>query len=145
MKISNFSTYQSLKCFLMCRRSGRGANFSKISKIINTMFLSFLERERDRTVTVFDYSFQSVAAFRLDVPDRSSFLTVLTVPDRFRSFYERFRSFVTYLRRSTGYRIININGNALERIVENGHGTVTLTHQKRKKHCKKNINGQILS
>ena len=25
--------------------------------------------------------------------------------------------------------------NALERIVENGHGTVTLTHQKRKKHC----------
>jgi hypothetical protein len=26
--------------------------------------------------------------------------------------------------------------NALERIVENGHGTVTLTHQKRKKHCR---------
>ena len=25
--------------------------------------------------------------------------------------------------------------NALERIVKNGHGTVTLTHQKRKKHC----------
>jgi hypothetical protein len=25
--------------------------------------------------------------------------------------------------------------NALERIVENGHGTVTHTHQKRKKHC----------
>jgi hypothetical protein len=24
---------------------------------------------------------------------------------------------------------------ALERKVENGHGTVTLTHQKRKKHC----------
>ena len=26
--------------------------------------------------------------------------------------------------------------NAFERIVENGHGTVTLTRQKRKKHCK---------
>jgi hypothetical protein len=25
--------------------------------------------------------------------------------------------------------------NALERIVENGHGTVTFTFQKRKKHC----------
>jgi hypothetical protein len=25
--------------------------------------------------------------------------------------------------------------NASERIVENGHGTVTFTHQKRKKHC----------
>jgi hypothetical protein len=32
----------------------------------NTEFLSFLMRERDRTVTVFDYSFQSVTAFRLE-------------------------------------------------------------------------------
>ena len=34
--------------------------------IIITVFLSFLTRERDHTVTVFDYSFQSVIAFRLD-------------------------------------------------------------------------------
>jgi hypothetical protein len=33
--------------------------------------------------------------------------------------------------------------NALERIVENGHGTVTLTHQKRKKHY--TFNEQIFS
>jgi hypothetical protein len=56
------------------------------------VFLSFLERERDRTVTVFDYSFQSVTAFRLD---RSYvFLTVhrssafLTVPERFMSGFD---------------------------------------------------------
>ena len=40
------------------------------------------------------------------VPDRSPFLSV---PESFRSFYERFRSFVNFLRRSTGIRIININ------------------------------------
>jgi hypothetical protein len=47
----------------------------------------FLERERERTVTVFDYSFQSVTAFRLDrsyvfliVPYRSlPFLNFLPV------------------------------------------------------------------
>jgi hypothetical protein len=41
------------------------------------------------------------------VPDRSP---SLTVPERIRSFYERFRSFVTYIRRSTGILIRNING-----------------------------------
>jgi hypothetical protein len=97
---------------------------------------------------------------------------------------ERFRSYVTYLRHSTGIRIININdkitsinaiechetiesahktienahnnsqeysgtlngqerlgtfeserSNAMERIVENGHGTFTFTLQKRKNYC----------
>jgi hypothetical protein len=33
---------------------------------IVTVILSFLERERDRTVTVFDYSFQSVTELRLE-------------------------------------------------------------------------------
>jgi hypothetical protein len=29
--------------------------------------------------------------------------------------------------------------NALERIVENGHGTVTFTHQKRNNYCKLHV------
>jgi hypothetical protein len=35
------------------------------SQYLITVILSFLERERDRTVNVFDYSFHSVTAFRL--------------------------------------------------------------------------------
>jgi hypothetical protein len=61
----------------------------KLSQHSDTVFLSFLECERYRTVTVFDYSFQSVTALRLD-RYRSPFLSV---HERFLAFYERFRSF----------------------------------------------------
>jgi hypothetical protein len=57
------------------------------------VFLSFLERERDRNF--------------FNVSDRG---LVQCVSERFRSFYERFRSYVNCLRRSPGIRIINING-----------------------------------
>jgi hypothetical protein len=33
---------------------------------IDTVIVSCLKRERDRTVNVFDYSFQSVTEFRLE-------------------------------------------------------------------------------
>jgi hypothetical protein len=60
----------------------------------------------------------------------------MTASEHFRSVsvydrYERFRSFVAYLRRSTGIRIINIYGkkmsiNAKERheTIENAHKTL---------------------
>ena len=43
----------------------------------------------------------------LGLPDRSPFQSV---SESFRSFNDRFRSFKTFLRRSTGIRIINISG-----------------------------------
>jgi hypothetical protein len=62
-------------------------------------------RDRD-FVNVSDRDLVQYDRFRpFTVPDRfQSFY------ERFRSFYERFRSFVTYFRRSTGIRIMNING-----------------------------------
>jgi hypothetical protein len=78
------------------------------------VFLSFLEGERDRDfVNVSDRDLVQYDRFRpFTLPDRSPFMTV---PERFRSFYERFRLFVTYLRRSTGIRIININGKKIHK------------------------------
>ena len=87
-----------------------------------TVFLSFLKRERERTVNVpwtYRERFPLFVPKRycvttrtfLDVLDRSTSLTVqrpwpftvpdrswpfLSVCDRFRPFYERFRSFVTF-------------------------------------------------
>ena len=68
----------------------------------------------------------------------------MTVPERFRPFMiENAHKTIENVRERSG----TVNGqenlgtiesersNALERIVENGHGTVTFTLQKPKKHC----------
>ena len=51
-----------------------------------TVILSFLERERDRTVNVILQSFQSVILYRMIVAYRSP---SLTVPDRYSPFLKR--------------------------------------------------------
>jgi len=60
------------------------------------VFLSFLKRERERTVNVILQTFQTVCLVKYDrswpfnVPDRSPFLTVtMTVPDRSWPFRKR--------------------------------------------------------
>ena len=59
------------------RRLGCGQKEMERDKNQNfpTVILSFLmgehEKYRERTVTIFDYSFQSVTAFRLEFPRRS--------------------------------------------------------------------------
>ena len=55
-----------------------------IGLLYNTEILSFLERERDRTVNVFDYSFQSVTETR----------KFLGVPERFQSFHDVLSAFM---------------------------------------------------
>jgi 3,4-dihydroxy-2-butanone 4-phosphate synthase len=45
------------------------------------------------------------------------------------SVFERFRSFVTYLRRSTGIRIININGKKTFINAKERHGTIENAHK----------------
>jgi hypothetical protein len=89
----------------------------------------------------------------MNVSDRSPFLNVLTVSERFMTVSELFRSLkVTKGRkRSCNFQerltVATLNGqerlgtfapersNVLEPIVENDHGTVTFTLQKQKKHC----------
>jgi hypothetical protein len=58
-------------------------------KHLNTVILSFLKRERERTVSVILQSYLNVYLVQYDrfipftLPDRSPFLTVtMTVPDR---------------------------------------------------------------
>jgi hypothetical protein len=69
------------------------------SKKLVGNILSFLERERDRTVTLFNNSFHSVTPFQLDrfipftVSDRSPFLTVPDLPERFMSVFDRLMTF----------------------------------------------------
>ena len=108
----------------------------------NTVFLSFLERERDRDfLNVLDRDLVQYDRFRpFTVPERSPFLTV---PDRFRAFYVRFRSFddrkrsLNDRKRSGTVRngqehlgtIESERSNALERIVENGHAHASKTKE----------------
>jgi hypothetical protein len=63
----------------------------------NTVILSFLKRERERTVNVILQTFRIVYLAQYDrfipftVPDRSPFLIVtMTVPDRSNSVFGRF-------------------------------------------------------
>jgi hypothetical protein len=65
-----------------------------------TVILSFLKRERERTVNVILQSFQTVYLVQYDryipftVPCRPSFLTVtMTVPDRFLPFLTVYKTF----------------------------------------------------
>ena len=55
------------------RRFGCGQKEMERDKNQNfpTVILSFLMGEHESTVTIFDYSFQSVTAFRLKFPRRS--------------------------------------------------------------------------
>jgi hypothetical protein len=53
----------------------------------------------------------------------------MTVPERFRSFYERFQSCVTFLRRTTGIRIININDKKTSINAKERHETIESAHK----------------
>ena len=105
----------------------------------NTVFLSFLTRELDRTVNVpWPWFFKRFGPWSCTV---WSFQTVhrswpfLTVFDRFMIENAQERSGSVKNGQEHLGTIESERSNALERIVENGHGTVTLTRQKRKKHC----------
>jgi hypothetical protein len=69
------------------------------------------ERERDRIVIFKNVSDRDLVQFDRFRP--------FTVPERFMSVYERFRSFFTFLRRSTGIRIINLNAKKRHETIEN--------------------------